>query len=254
MQEQNLEREREGENVVEEGARGRGVVVAHGHPGEVGGGGDDAHPCLASLVEAGVGGLGAEDEEEGEGGGGELVGEGGGGEGVGGEEGVVGGNGGGEGGEGGDGGREGEDDAGGEGGEEVAQVAAGAAVLPPVGVGVERAAVADAALGDGVGPVGHGGEEGEERVGVAVGVGGFGRVAEAAGDVGGGWLGRLPVDGGYGPGRRRHGRPPRRRRKTAARAVVGQAINWRLVCGGGTDGAFANLPSFFFFYRSHLDD
>ena len=45
---------------------------------EIVGSGDDVGPGLLPLDEAGVGGLGAEDEEEGEGGGGELVREGGG--------------------------------------------------------------------------------------------------------------------------------------------------------------------------------
>ena len=166
-----LERDGEGEDVVEERAPERLVLslamprTMHDHPCEVGGAREHAHPRLAALVEARVGGLGAEDEEERERGRGELVGQRGRGEGVGREEGVVGGDGGGEGGQGGHRGREGEDDAGGERGEEVAQVAAGAAVLAPGGVVVERAAVADAALLDGVGPVGHRGEKGEQRVG-----------------------------------------------------------------------------------------
>lgn len=55
------------------------IRMMHEHPGEVSGTGEHAHPRLASLVEARVGGLGAEDEEERERGRGELVGERGGG-------------------------------------------------------------------------------------------------------------------------------------------------------------------------------
>ena len=49
--------------------------MTHEHPGEVGCAGEHAHPRLASLVEARVGSLGAEDEEERERGRSELVGE-----------------------------------------------------------------------------------------------------------------------------------------------------------------------------------
>lgn len=63
-------------------------------------------------------------------------------------------------------------------------MAAGAAVVAPGGVVVERAAVADAALLDGVGPVGHRGEQGQHRVGIrSRGRGGGWWVGEAAGDV-----------------------------------------------------------------------
>lgn len=59
-----------------------------------------------------------------------------------------------------DGRDEGEDYAGGEAGEEVADVAAGAAVLEPLLVVVEGAALAHAPLLDGVRPVRDGVEEG----------------------------------------------------------------------------------------------
>lgn len=43
---------------------GTGMMrLMHDHPGEVCGSGEHAHPGLASLVEARVGCLGAEDEE-----------------------------------------------------------------------------------------------------------------------------------------------------------------------------------------------
>ena len=134
--------------------------------GEIVGSGDDDGPGLFPLDEAGVGGLGAEDEEEGEGRGGELVGEGGGA-----EEGeevreeveeeglIVGDDGGGKGGEEEDGRDEGEDDAGGEAGEDVAEVAEGAAVVAPVLVGVEGALLLHVALLHGVGPIRDGAEE-----------------------------------------------------------------------------------------------
>lgn len=54
------------------------VQEGGGLPGEIVGSGDDVGPGLLALDEAGVGGFGAEDEEEGECRGGELVGEGGG--------------------------------------------------------------------------------------------------------------------------------------------------------------------------------
>lgn len=56
-------------NLVQEGG---------GLSGEIVGTGDDVGPGLLALDEASVGGFGAEHQEEGEGGGGELVGEGGG--------------------------------------------------------------------------------------------------------------------------------------------------------------------------------
>jgi len=74
---------------------------------------------------------------------------------------VVGGDGGGEGGEEEYGGDEGEDDAGGEAGDEVTEVAEGAAVVAPVGVGVEGALLLHAALLHRVGPVRNGAEEGD---------------------------------------------------------------------------------------------
>lgn len=94
--------------------------------------------------------------------------------------GVVEGEGEGEGGEGEDGGDEGEDDAGGEGGEEVAEVAGGAPVEAPVAGGVELAAFPDAALLDGVGPVGDRAEEEGRGRGQGLGFLGIG-----AGDFGG---------------------------------------------------------------------
>ena len=224
------------------------------HPCEVGGAGEHAHPRLAALVESRVGGLGAEDEEERERGRGELVGQRGRGEGVGREEGVVGGDGGGEGGQGGDRGREGEDDAGGERSEEVAQVAAGAAVLAPGGVVVERAAVADAALLDGVGPVGHRGEKGEHRVGAAAAGGFGGGRGRWVGGQAAGYVEAVAVARRRGFGRRRRRRhgpapaPARRRRVELVRSLArclgteGPLNEWcgggrGPVCGGGTDHA-----------------
>lgn len=79
-----LERNGEGDDVLQErvleGELGVIDVVQDGGglSGEIVGSGDDVGPGLLALNEARVGGFGAEDEEEGEGGGGELVGEGGG--------------------------------------------------------------------------------------------------------------------------------------------------------------------------------
>lgn len=188
-----LERNRECKDVVDERGppsrlvrpvSGNTARRMHDHADELGGAGEHADPGLAALVEARVGGLGAEDEEERERGGRELVGQRGRRERVCRDERVVGGHGGGDGGEGGDGRGQGEDDAGGERGEEVPQVAARAPVLPPLLVRVERARVSHPPFRHGVRPVRYGGEQREERVRVwGCGFGGLRLVGEAAGEV-----------------------------------------------------------------------
>ena len=125
-------------------------------------------------------------------------------------------------------------------------MAAGAAVVPPGGVVVERAAVADAALLDGVGPVGHRGEKGQHRVRTRdrrhggrwwwwVGEAAGGHV-EAAGGVG-----RVVAAPAWCRGfrrRRRHGT----RRVHRARAIRGSGWMGGSVCGGAAEERISPHP------------